>query len=494
VPIYEVGQQKGYHYFSMRLVEGGNLCRRLDQCQNDSRYAAELMAKVARAVEFAHQNGILHRDLKPANILLDLQGQPQVTDFGLAKRVSHADSAHLTRTGAILGTPSYMSPEQAAGRKGITAATDIYSLGAVLYELLTGRPPFHAEAPLDTLMQVVEKEPPTPRLVNSAIPRDLETICLKALAKEPDRRYPSAGAMADDLERFLAGKTIVARRSTRLERFWRWCVRNPAQAAVATMAVILIGVLIAVFTRKTAGTGPRPDGSLDRVRRAGRIVLATDPSYPPMEFMEDGKLVGFDIDLANQLAERIGVRAEFVRADWVWNNLAARLDDHEYDALISSITATDERQKSADFVEYLRLTLVFVCRKGVTVKTPKDLAGKTIVVQAGTTAHRFLEQLKNSGVAVKDCIVVPSAADPFVVLDDGKADVTLAHEPVGRYYARQNSLLAVTGSVGHSMDPDPVGLAFAKSDKELQAEITKALRALRQDGTFKKLLEKWFGE
>jgi WD40 repeat protein len=194
------------------------------------------VATAARAVHHAHQRGVLHRDLKPGNILLDAQGQPHVTDFGLARRVE-GDAQH-TRTGAIVGTPSYMPPEQARAEKGLTTGVDVYSLGAVLYELLTGRPPFRAATVLDTVLEVLEREPTPPRQLNRRIDRDLETICLKCLHKDPRGRYDSAAALADDLERFLAGEPIRARPVGRGERLVRWCRRNPALAAMASTAVL----------------------------------------------------------------------------------------------------------------------------------------------------------------------------------------------------------------------------------------------------------------
>ena len=182
------------------------------------------------------QHGILHRDLKPGNILLDAKGEPYVADFGLAKHVDGAYSQ--TRTGAIVGTPSYMAPEQARSQKGLTAAVDVYSLGAILYEMLTGRPPFRAESALDTILQVLDRDPPRPRSVNPDIDRDLETICLKCLEKEPQRRYPSALALADDLERWLTGHTIQARSSGSATRALKWAKRNPAHAA---LVLVLVG-------------------------------------------------------------------------------------------------------------------------------------------------------------------------------------------------------------------------------------------------------------
>jgi serine/threonine-protein kinase len=210
VPVYDVGECDGQAFFTMKYVEGSTLRHLAAQGPLSPRDAARYLAAVCRAVEFAHQHGVLHRDLKPSNILIDRDDRPLVTDFGLAKRVEGGSS--LTGTGAILGTPSYMAPEQAAGSRGrLSPATDVYSLGTILYELLTGRPPFQAASPVDTLLLVLEQEPLPPRLLNGNIDREMEMICLKCLQKPADLRYQSAAKLAEDLEAYLNGEPVSAR-------------------------------------------------------------------------------------------------------------------------------------------------------------------------------------------------------------------------------------------------------------------------------------------
>jgi WD40 repeat protein/tetratricopeptide (TPR) repeat protein len=246
VPIYEVGAHQGQHYFSMKLIEGGSLTERVPELVQQPREAVRLVVTVARAVHYAHQRGILHRDLKPANVLLDAQGEPFVTDFGLAKRV---EEEGMTRTGAVVGTPSYMSPEQAMGKKGLTVAADVYSLGAILYECLTGRPPFKGETSLETLLQVMEHEPPRPSQLQPRIDRDLETVCLKCLEKEPTRRYGSAEGFAEDLERWQRGEPITARPIGRAQALAKWMRRKPQLAAIAAL-VLVLAALAPVATLK----------------------------------------------------------------------------------------------------------------------------------------------------------------------------------------------------------------------------------------------------
>jgi eukaryotic-like serine/threonine-protein kinase len=243
VPVYEVGELEGQRYFSMKLVEGGGLSARLGAYKDDPRAAARLVAEAAEAVAHAHARGVLHRDLKPANLLIGGDGHPIVTDFGLAKRL--VEDLELTQSGAILGTPAYMSPEQAAGRRGtITIATDVYGLGAILYSLLTGRAPFAGESIVETLDAVRTSAPEGPRRLNSKVPRDLETICLKCLEKAPGRRYATAQALADDLRAWLDSRPIAARPAGTIERLVLVARRKPAATAafgLAATVVFLIG-------------------------------------------------------------------------------------------------------------------------------------------------------------------------------------------------------------------------------------------------------------
>ena len=245
VQIYEIGEHQGQHYFSMRYVEGESLADRLKTCPLPAREAARFIEQVARAIAYAHGRGVIHRDLKPANILVNGQNQPHVTDFGLAKRVQGDND--LTASSQVLGTPSYMPPEQAAGRlQEISERSDLYSLGATLYALLVGRPPFQADNPLDTLVQVREQEPVSLRQLNPNLPRDLETICAKCLEKVPSCRYSTATEFADELRRFLDGKPIHARPVSQPERLWRWCKRQPVVAGLAATLVLMLvaGVVV----------------------------------------------------------------------------------------------------------------------------------------------------------------------------------------------------------------------------------------------------------
>jgi tRNA A-37 threonylcarbamoyl transferase component Bud32 len=268
VPIYEVGEHDGQQYFSMKFVEGTSLAK---HPQADARSEVTRFLEVVRAVHYAHQHAVLHRDLKPSNVLVDPQGTRFVTDFGLAKRLTDAAGDHsLTEPGQVLGTPRYMAPEQAAGRKDLTVAADVYSLGVILYERLTGQTPFAGENVLTLLRQVRETEPPRPSTIRPGLDRDLETIALKCLDKEPARRYPSAESLADDLENWLAGRPITARPVGQAERAWRWCKRNRAVAALigAVAASLVAGVVVSTFFALAERRGRiRAESAEDRTER-----------------------------------------------------------------------------------------------------------------------------------------------------------------------------------------------------------------------------------
>jgi len=245
VPIYEVGEHEGQQYYAMKFVEGTSLAK---HPRSDPRSEVEGMAAVIRAVHHAHQRGVLHRDLKPSNVLVDSQGTRLVTDFGLAKRLADTDRS-LTEPGQVLGTPRYMAPEQAAGRKDLTVAADVYSLGVILYERLTGQTPFTGENVVTILRQARECDPPRPSSIQPGLYRDLETVVLKCLEKEPGQRYPSAKALADDLDHWLRGEPIMARPVGQAERFWRWCQRNPVVSGLtgAVAASLFIGIVVSTY-------------------------------------------------------------------------------------------------------------------------------------------------------------------------------------------------------------------------------------------------------
>jgi WD40 repeat protein len=301
VQIHEIGEQAGCPYFALEFVEGGTLAQRLAGTPLASRQAAALLETLARAMHHAHERGILHRDLKPGNVLLTADGTPKISDFGLAKYLDEALAptvlARQTQSGAVLGTPSYMAPEQAQGKnKEIGPAADVYALGAILYELLTGRPPFKAATPLETLRQVIWDEPVPPARLQPKVPRDLETLCLKCVQKEPGKRYPSALALAEDLRRFLAGEPIRARPVGRGERLWRWCRRNPALstasgvAALTLLAVVALAIGFGLYQSRAAADLRQEKQQTEAARNKSERHAATLALDQGLALCEQGEI------------------------------------------------------------------------------------------------------------------------------------------------------------------------------------------------------------
>ncbi len=305
VSIHEVGQHEGWHYFSMDYVEGRDLSKILRENLLSAKQAATYVRQMAEAIHYAHQQGTLHRDLKPSNILIDNHDQVRITDFGLAMRVESGND--LTHTGQIVGTPSYMPPEQAQGNRSLIGpCSDVYSLGAVLYECLTGRAPFRADSVLKTIEQVIHAEAASPRTLNAAIPRDLETVCLKCLQKEPHHRYGTAQLLAEELQRFLEGRPIQARPIRLVERTWRWSRRNGIVAGLIGSVVLslIIGTSVSIYFAIESGQRAGKNSQLARKEQDARRAavagekLATQRLYRSLVAQAR----------ANRLSRRMGQR------------------------------------------------------------------------------------------------------------------------------------------------------------------------------------------
>jgi hypothetical protein len=353
VPIFEVGEHEGQQYFSMKYVEGTSLAR---HPRGTLREEVAGLVDVARAVHHAHQHMVLHRELKPSNVLVDPRGVRFVTDFGLAKRLAEAD-ASLTEPGQVLGTPKYMAPEQAAGRKDLTVAADVYSLGVILYERITGQAPFVGEDVLTILRQVREAEPPRPSAVMAGIHLDLETVVLKCLEKDPARRYASAEALADDLDRWLEGRPIMARPVATTERVWRWVRRNPALAAAGGLAVV--GILVALSTSIALALQYRARAAAERKRlevtlKAEKAAMAARDSLEvayARSLIAPLDLEGSDLKepQMRSLWELAGLESDRVRLRFldeaVRDPITARQLRNNADAAVTAAVGLDPRRR-----------------------------------------------------------------------------------------------------------------------------------------------------
>ncbi len=414
VPIYEVVERDGSCYFSMKFVEGGQLDEVSRRTPMSIRHASELVAKVARTVHYAHEHGILHRDIKPGNILLDERGQPHLTDFGLARLIETEST--LTRTLEVMGTPSYMAPEQAAGDQiELTQTTDVYGLGAVLYQLLTGHPPFAGGTTYETIKLLLETEPRAPRLLNSKIGRDLSTICLKCLEKDPKRRYSSALALAEDLERWIKYEPIHARRTGIFTRGRKWVRRNPSAAALITLLIaVATGLSAVVWKRVSAVPMPKsvavlpfenlshdPDNTyfaegikeeiLTRLAKIAdlRIISRTSTQQyqsKPRNLREIARQLG----VANILEGSVQKEADQVRVNVQLIN--AQTDSHlwaeSYDRKLTDIFAV-QTQIAREVADALQVNLTTREKQTLAVKPTNDLEAYDAYLRGLALEARF---------------------------------------------------------------------------------------------------------
>jgi eukaryotic-like serine/threonine-protein kinase len=416
--IHEIGDHEGQPFLSLEYVDGGTLAKKLARTMPAPREAAQLMEVLARAMHFAHQRGIIHRDLKPTNVLLTKEGQPKISDFGLAKRTqldSSSGAAAMTQTGEVLGTPSYMAPEQAGGLiRLIGPATDIYSLGALLYEMLTGNPPFVAGSAVHVLHRVLYEEPVAPTKAQPRVPRDLETICLTCLEKSPARRYASAEALADDLRAFLAGDPIKARPPTPWERLTRWARRRPTTAVLLVVAAIAcLGLLLGAWQHNALVVGSVAVLSLLLAAWWYNARLQTalrDLAHEHREAEHNVERLHFLLEATRQLMAAPDVNALLT----ILGETAARLVNAERSTIYMLDSAAAElwsRTAMGDGVGEIRVPL------GTGISGMVALTGETIVLDDPYSDPRFNPDVdKRTGYRTRNLLTMPVKSGKGTIL------------------------------------------------------------------------------
>ena len=488
LPIYAVGEADGAPFYSMKFAEGGTLSARIDNYRDKPRQAAALVAKLARAVAFAHEHGILHRDLKPGNVLFDSADKPYVSDFGLAKWLQR--ECDLTQTLAILGTPYYMAPEQATDSRGVTAAADVYSLGAILYHLLAGRPPIWGETPMEVLHRAAAEKPKSPRLTNSRISRDLETICLKCLEKEPGARYVSAAALADDLERFCAGHTIQARPVGVANRAWRWSRRNPVLTALSSTTLVLLIVIAALVPIRREMIKPSPPT---------KAVAVLPFDHPGADQTSELFATGLQDDILVSLSKiadlkvisRNSVRQYHADADprEVGRALGVdavltgglRQDGTHARVNVQLLRAVDGTQIWADNFDR-ELNDVFAIQNDLALHIASALKATVLPVEANGIRQRPTSDSRAYLLYVQAHEVFADGDKPRPKLEEAKQllEEAIARDPK---FALAIALLSHTETILADMyDPTPARLARAKSlaeqALELQADLPEGHTAM----------------